>query len=144
MINSSHKLRGQGLIETLMVILFISASVVAMLSFQHYMSINTNVAQQRSIATNLAIQKTEILRNFSVVNTTAGSTAYADIANGTATNTIGNTTYTSTWTITNNTTPTYKVITMVVSWTDRNGTSNSITLVTNVAGIDPATSANVI
>lgn len=144
MINMLHKVRGLGLIETLMVILFVTASVVAMLSFQHFTSVNTNIAQQQAIATNIAVERTEILRNFSVVNTTSGYNAYSDIANGTGTNTIGNTTYTSTWTITTNTSPNYKVINIVVSWTDRNGTGQSINLITNVSAMDPATSANVI
>jgi Tfp pilus assembly protein PilV len=143
MINSLPKVNGQGLLETLIVILFVTASVVALLSFQHYLSINSNISQNQSIAVNLGVQQIETVRNFTVLTTTTGYTAYSDIANGSSTATVGNTAYTMTWVITNTATPAYKTINMTVSWTDRNGASRSINLVTFIAGIDPANSANV-
>jgi len=131
---------GQGLVESLLVVLFISISVLVLVSFQHYLSYSTNFTQQQIDANALAVQETESLRDFQVINTTPNYTAYSNIANGTGTATVGNTTYSLTWTVAKNTDPTYTTIDVTVSWTDRVGTSQSVRLITKVAGLDPGSS----
>jgi Tfp pilus assembly protein PilE len=134
--------RGQGLVETLIVILFVSISAVTLLSLGHYLSYSTNITQQQMDANLLAIKKIETLRDFQVLNTQAGYTSYQEIAGSSESATVGNTTYTLIWTVTSNTNPTYKIINLTVSWTDRNGVSRSIQLITEVAGIDPGSSGS--
>jgi Tfp pilus assembly protein PilV len=126
---------GVGLIETVVTLLIIAGSAIALLRFQNYLAYSSNVTQQQSDATQIAINKIEILRDFS---TLSGSGSYQNIASGTSTVTGANTTYTLTWTVTTNTSPNYKVIDVVVSWTDRYGVARSLEETSQVAGIDPS------
>lgn len=138
------KQKGQGLIETLIVVLFISVSIVAFMSFQRYLSANTSFSQQQSTAALITMNQIETLRDYQAFNTTAGLNAYQDINSGTSNITSGNTSYTLTWTVTAFTNPTYKKIDVVTTWTDRNGVNRSLRLITNVAGIEPALEAAII
>lgn len=133
--------RGIGLIETLLIVLFASICVVALINFQHYLSSSTNSSQQWFDATILATSKVESLRDFQVLTNTAGYSSYQGISSGTSNSTVGNTSYTLTWTVTTNTNPNYKTIDVTVTWTDRFNTSQSVRLTSQVAGIDPAMSA---
>lgn len=134
---------GVGLIETLLIILLVSISVVALIKFQHYLTYNTNNAQQQFDATILANQQIETLRDFHVMSTTTGYKAYSEIVSSSGSATVGNTAYTITWTVTTNTSPAYKTIDVTVSWTDRFNTTQSVRLISQVAGVDPASSAGV-
>lgn len=132
---------GIGLIETMLTFLLIAGSVLALLRFQTYLAYTNNLAQQQSTATNLAVSRIETLRDFSVLT---GSNSYANIASGSSTSTGSGATYTITWTVTTFTNPNYKTIDVVVTWTDRTGSSQSIRLTSRVAGIDPSLSARII
>ncbi|VVC75583.1 hypothetical protein AQUSIP_08730 [Aquicella siphonis] len=132
---------GQGLIETLMIVLFISVSILALIRFQHYLSYSTSYTQQQTVANLLAANKIEQLRDYQVINTTGGYAAYQDIASGSSSTTIGSATYSLAWTISSNTSPTYKTIDVTVTWTDRQGSTQAVRLVSRVASIDPAVSA---
>ncbi|MBV9575396.1 MAG: hypothetical protein JO149_02095 [Gammaproteobacteria bacterium] len=134
--------KGQGLIETLIVILFIAISITAFLRFQTYLSYNTNLSQQQSDATLLAVNQIETVRNYVVLTTTTGFSAYQDIASGSKSTTLGSTTYTIAWTVTTSTSPAYKTIDTTVSWRDRYGSAQSIRLVTRVASLDPGSPAS--
>jgi Tfp pilus assembly protein PilV len=136
--------RGAGLVETLLVVLFIAISITALAKFQHFLTANTHYTQQQNSALILAAKQIETLRDFAVLQTTAGYNAYQNIASGNSTTTLNETSYTITWTITSNTNPTYKIIDVTVAWTDRSNTSRSVQLTSRVAGLDPATSALVI
>lgn len=135
--------RGQGLIDMILVVLFIAVGVIAMVKFQNYLAYSTNTAQQRSDASLLASNQIEILRDFEVLTTQTGYSAYQDIASGSYNTTVGNTTYSVVSTVTPNTTPIYKNIDVTVSWTDRLNGTQSVRLITQVAGIDPAYSARI-
>jgi len=132
---------GIGLIETLLIVLFVSIAVVSLLNFQHYLSYSTNNNQQQFDANILAINEIETLRDFQVLPVTAGYTAYASIASGSTNSTVGNTAYSIVWTVTTNASPSYKTIDVTVSWTDRYNNSRSVRLTSQVAGVDPSTSA---
>lgn len=136
-----HQQSGQGLIETLVVVLLVAVSVVAFFQFQQYLSYSSDLRNQQGDAILIGTSQIESLRNFSVLNTTTGYTAYQDIVSGSSNVTAGNTTYRLSWAVTTNTAPTYKTINLTVAWTDRYGTTRSISFVTNVAGLDPATPA---
>jgi type IV pilus assembly protein PilV len=134
---------GTGLVETLLVVLLVSIGVLAIMNFQHNLSYSTNMTQQQFDATSLATNEIETLRDFQVLSVTSGYSAYASIASGSSSSTVGNTTYTVTWTVSTNASPSYKTINVTVSWTDRFGNSQSVTSSSRVAGVDPATSASI-
>lgn len=142
MINIFHKQEGQGLIESLMIAVFIGLSVIGFINFQSYLAYQTELSQQKTNANLIAEARLETLRYFSVVNTTTGYTAYQNIASSSQSNTVGNTTYTTTWTVTTTTSPAYKNISIVVAWTDRRGNAQTVRLVTNIASLDPSQAAS--
>lgn len=139
-----NSLSGQGLIETLLVLLLVGIAVVSLMRYQHNTAYRADNAQQQFDAMLLAQNRIEILRDFQVLTTTSGYVAYTSIVTGSTTSTVGNTAYTIAWTITTTASPSYKRIDVTVSWTNRVGTAQSVRLITIVAGIDPATSASVI
>jgi Tfp pilus assembly protein PilV len=135
--------QGLGLIEILMTVLFIGIGVVALIKLQNYLSNSNDVAYERSDAVRIATRQIEILRDFQVINNTSGYTSYQGIATGSTTVTGTNTTYTVSWTVTSYTNPTYKVINITVSWTDRYNVAQSVNMVASVASIDPSSSATI-
>lgn len=137
------KRNGQTLIEALVTIVFIAVTVIALVRFQNYLSYDNSLTQQKGDATTLAQSKLESLRDFQVLNNTSGYTSYQSITSGTSTTTGATAVYTITWTITAYTNPAYKTIDVSVTWTDRRGIAQSVRLVSNVAGIEPANSAAV-
>lgn len=138
-----NKQKGQGLIETLIAAVIIISCVVALIRFQSRLAYHDSYTQQQSHATILALSKIESLRDFNVLNNQSPYTSYQGIASGTSTYTGTATTYTLTWTVTTVASPSYKTIDVTVSWTDRYGATQSVRLITNVAGIEPAYSATV-
>lgn len=138
------KQRGQGLIETIIALLIISGGVIALIQFQHNIAYGNSLSQQQAEATILATSQIETLRNFGVINNTAGYTSYQSIASGSSTATGSNATYNLNWTVTTSaTTPTYKTVDLTVSWTDVQGTAQSIEMTTIITGIDPNTQADI-
>lgn len=135
------KQTGQTLVEVLVTVLIIAFGVIALVRFQNYLSYENSLTQQRADATTIAQSRIETLRDYQVLNDTTGYTSYESIASGTASVTGTSTTYTVTWTVTTNTDPDYKDVSVVVSWTDRYGSSQSVTLTSRIAGLDPANSA---
>lgn len=134
---------GFGLVEVLLVILFVSIAAVSLMKYQQYLSYITDNAKQQSDASILASKQMENLRDFQVLTTTAGYTAYANIASGSSSATVGNTAYAIAWTVTTNASPAYKTINVTVSWTNRFNNAQSIQLSSQVAGVDPALGAGI-
>lgn len=135
--------RGMGLIETLLIVIFVAIGIVGIFKFQHNLSYSSHNTQQQANATLIGLNKLESLRDFQTLNTTSGYTAYSGISSGSSTQTVGNTSYSLSWTVTTNTSPAYKTIDITVSWTNRIGTSQSIRLTTRVASVDPLVSASI-
>ena len=134
---------GQTLIEALVTLLFISITVIALIRFQNYLAYDNSLSQQNADAITLAQSTVETLRDFHVMNNTSGYTSYQSIATGSSTSTGNTATYTIAWTVTSFTNPTHKAIDVTVSWTDRRGTAQSVRLISDIAGIEPANSAAV-
>lgn len=133
---------GQGLVETLMIFLFIGVSVVALIKYEHNLNYSSAVATETSNAILVTLNEIEVLRNYSVVNTTSGYVAYAGIASGTGTSTMGNITYNLTWTVTTNASPVYKTLNVTTSWNDTYGTAHSVSIDTMVTDSDPSTASS--
>ncbi len=138
------KINGQTLIEAMLTLLIMGICVTGLVKFQNYLAFNNSLMQQKSTAMNLAVKQIETLCDFQVLNNTTGYTSYQSIASGSSTFTGVTATYTIRWTVTSYTNPTYKNIDVTVSWSDRYGASQSVQLVTRVAGIDPQNSAAII
>jgi Tfp pilus assembly protein PilV len=132
---------GQGLIETIMICVFVGINVVTLLSFQSYLAYSTDFTQQQSYANLLARSEIETLRDYSVLNTTSGYVAYQGIVTSSSAATIGDTAYTINWTVTPAAGLSYDTVNVTVSWTDRHSNAQSISLITNIAGIDPSLAA---
>ncbi|MES2217504.1 MAG: hypothetical protein V4501_03735 [Pseudomonadota bacterium] len=141
---SLHKQSGQGLIEILIVCVIVTIACISLMKFQAALSYKDSLALQRSDATVLALSQLETLRDYQVLNTQSPYTAFSSIVSGSSTSVGTNTTYTITWTVTPVASPVYDSINVVVSWTDKVGTSQSVTLTTNVAGLTPVFSATVL
>ena len=103
-----------------------------------------DLSKQQAEATVLAKTKMADLRNFQVLTTTPGYNAYSDIISGSSATIGSNATYTTTWTVTTNTSPAYKTINMIVSWLDRRGTTKNVNLTSIISQIDPETSGALI
>jgi Tfp pilus assembly protein PilV len=144
MINSFHKLKGAGLVESLIAVVIIAVCTLALVRFQNTIAYNDSIAQQQAEATLLASAKIELLRDYQVLATTSGFRAYQDIVSGTTTVTGVNATYTLTLTVTTFTNPDYKTVDLVVSWPDRYGATQSIRSTSRIASVDPATSGTII
>lgn len=140
---NKSEVSGLTLIETLLTIVFISMTVISLIRFQNYLSYDSSLAQQTADAVNLAESRIETLRDFQVLNATSGYTDYNAMSSGSSVTTGATCTYTTTWTVTSTTNPTYKTIDVTVSWTDRRGTAQSVRLISRAAGIQPANSATV-
>lgn len=139
----SRRVCGQTLIEVLITVLIMAGTIVALIRFQDYLAYDSLLTQQKADAMRLASNQIETLKNFQVLNNTSGYSSYQSIASGNSTSTVNSTTYTITWTVTSYTNPTYKNVNVAVSWTDRNASPQSVSLVTNIAGIDPGTSGSI-
>lgn len=143
----AHKMKlvsGYSLVEVLITVLVVSIGIIGLIRFQTYLGYDDSLSQQRATAVTLATSQIETLSDYQVLTAQTGYVDYASIASGSSTTTSGGASYTITWTVTPSTTPLYKQIDVVVSWTDRNGTAQSIRMVTYIAGTDPSYSAVII
>lgn len=129
--------KGQGFIEIMIALLIIGVGIVALSRFQNNLIHSNDLVKQQNEANSLAVNQIETVRDYTTL------VGYQGIASGSTTVTGVNATYTINWTVTPFTDPTYKDINLTVSWLDRNGTSQTIRLVTRVAALEPAFSADV-
>ena len=135
--------KGLSLIEVLIALLILVAGFVVLVRFQADLSRNTTMINQQLTAKTLAEDKLNELRHFSVINTTPGATAYADIVSGSASTLKQRILYTTTWTVTEADTPPRKTIRVSVTWTDQTNTARSITLESIVGRTDPFISGSI-
>ena len=120
----------------------IAVGFIAMLGLNSYLTRISAQFKQYMQALNFAQDKLDVLRGYSVLSTTSGKFAYADIATTTIdpsppTSAPGdNTTYTRTWTVTLHSNPNYKIVNMKVSWVYASNTTQTIELVTIISPIN--------
>lgn len=131
---------GLTLIELIVTLLLLTIGVAALVKFQSYYAYTYDISKQRSEALVVASKQLEVLKTFEVLTTTSGKVAYQDIVSGTSSTSGNNATYTNTWTVTTNTNPDYKVVNIIVSWSDRRGANQQVNLTGIVSGVSPATS----
>jgi type IV pilus modification protein PilV len=152
---------GISLLEVLFAVLLLAVGVLANMRFQRQAYREVGLASARVVASELATEKLDDLRAFSVLNTTTGRRAFQDIGNNTGgsiasgTVTVDNQVFTRSWTVVNwyyastgaaaTTTvpaggglPAMKEVTVTLSWTDLNNNAQSLSLSGVIAGTDPA------
>ncbi len=140
----ARRMRGTSLLEALVAFLVLSLGMLTIARLQTHLRASADVARQRSEAVRIAQQELESLRAFSVIATSAGARAYADIASSVATlddaaaQAGANTRYTVTRAVLDNAMPFAKSANIRVGWDDRSGTAQHIVLDSLIAGIDPA------
>jgi len=119
--------------------------LLAVAGIQTTLRFNADVSKQNSEAVRIAQAEVERWRAFPVLATTPGKVAYQDLlSSGVGAAVTGsNTVFTVTRTVNTLTAPAYKVLTVDVSWTDRNNAPQSVRLTSNLAGVAPELSATV-
>jgi len=133
--------RGVSLVEALVAMAVMAFGMLAVVGLQATMRLNADVAKQRSEAVRIAQEAIEDWRDFSTIPTTAGRTAFADIGSMAATAVTGYTTNTS-YMLTRTVTPGQgnDAVQVQVSWEDRAGQTQSVSLSSVIAAADPALS----
>jgi Tfp pilus assembly protein PilV len=152
-----HRQRGVSLIEALIAFVVMAFGMVATIGMQSTLRFNGDVAKQRAEAVRLAQEEMEKLRAFSVIDTTPGKHAFADLTT-TITQDSGrciddgvfescagngvdsNTSFQTSREVIRTTEPDLVMATVTVSWADRQGNNQSVVLRSAIAGIDPALS----
>lgn len=132
---------GVSLIEALVALAVVAFGMLGVAGLQASLRFNADVAKQRSEAVRLAQTVIEQGRGFSVLQTTVGKTAFADLQSiGAVTLVVPNTntTYTRQVTVVDNLAQHRKSVNVDVTWPDRNGDTQSVTLTSQLHRIDPA------
>ncbi len=136
--------RGFSLIEALVALLVMSFGMLAVAGFQINLSLNSDVAKQRTEATRLTQQKIEQLRTFDrlVTNSADPDNSYIDSmvsSTETISSNATNTVFTRSWVISTAATPdTGRSIQVTVAWTNRSGTAEQVQLFSYISATDPA------
>ncbi len=128
---------GFSLIESLIATVVVAFGLLAVTGMQITLTRSADLARQRGEATRLAEERLEALRAFSVIKTTAGKAAWADLANG-SDSVSSNATYTRNWVVANAATDPMRRVSVSVSWTDRSNQVQSVTLNSVISKTDPA------
>jgi type IV pilus modification protein PilV len=163
---AKHLERGFSLLEVLIAVLVIAIGLLSLAQLHGSLLHDSGVSKARTVALYLAQEKIEDLRSLETLRSAAGKQAFADIADDTgggiaadASTGDGNTVYSATdyarrWTVVDycftgvNATavscspaspniPDLKQVSVTVSWQDRDGNTQSITLNTLIAAADP-------
>ena len=150
--------RGVGIVEALISLLVLAIGMMSFATLQARLRLNSDVAKQRAEAVRIAQEDLENFRAFStfaIDNTITNNFAYNSVTAGAATKTVlatgvtttSNAAYTVTRTVsdaakaTGITEAPVKNLAVTVAWTDRIGTSQSVTLRTVISKSDPAVAA---
>lgn len=163
---SMRRHAGYSLVEVMITLVVIAIGVLGHVSFQRIVYRDTGLAGTRNVAAELAGEKIEDLRRYSVLETAIGSFAFQDIANNvggtvpSGTLTVGHTDYSRSWTVTNyyyttelaapvttapagNPLPDFKAVTVTIGWNDVSGVAQTLSVSTHIAAVDPAIAARI-
>ena len=128
--------RGFTLIESLIALLVVGAGMLLLSVTQMKLVQNADLARQRGEATRLAAEKIESSRAYTSITGT-GVTAWNGLAAGSDTST-SNTAYTRSWTVDGDISQPMRQLNVAVSWTDRAGAAQSVSLSSVISRTDPA------
>ena len=130
--------KGFGLIEAMISILVISGGAILMSNLMMSSAKNSSYAARFDEANDLAQNQLQSLLNYEQIDAKTNTLTYSSIASGSANQTVNSTLYTQVWTVTPITNPTYKNISITVSWDGQSGNTESVTLLESIAPIEPA------
>ena len=146
-----HKQAGFTLIEALVALVVMGFGLLAVAGMQLNLARNADVAKQRTEAIRLAQEKIEALRSFtSIASISAGDINWNELATSSdvitpanylagATNAT-NATYTRNWTLGGVIADPMRTASVTVTWNDRAGEAQSVTLATVLSKSDPSDS----
>ena len=131
--------RGFALLEALVSMLVLSFGMLAVAGFQTTLSLNSDVAKQRTEATRLAQQKMEQLRAFDSLTAYGTNMVSSSSSSPVTQETITtNTSFIRSWGITSaNTIDTGRSVVVTVAWTDRAGATQQVQLFSHVSATSP-------
>jgi Tfp pilus assembly protein PilV len=137
--------RGVSLVEAMVALAVMAFGMLAVVGVQSTLRLNADIAKQRSEATRIAQENLEQSRTFAVIETAdivGEQTAWEGIVTGTSTVTpeTSNTTYTVVRTVNTYTDPPAKALSVKVTWSDRSGQPQDLTVSTAIAAAAPALS----
>jgi Tfp pilus assembly protein PilV len=124
--------QGFALLETLIGIIICGIAGVGIAMLMSKLIKADTLAYQRYEASTIAEQKMESLRNYSNL------TDYDNIVSGNDTVTGKNATYTRTWAVVTTASPAYKTVTITVTWTSTDNTSESLAISSMIGDSDPS------
>ncbi len=137
-VRGSRAQRGFSLIEAMISLLVMSVGMLALSGMQLGLSRNADVAKQRSEATRIAEERIEQARSYTSL-VAAGAIDWANLAADVAApaTVTTNTTYNVAVTAGGVVTDAARTLRVLVTWTDRAGAAQSVSLVTVVSRNDP-------
>lgn len=138
-----NKVKAVSLVEVLVALVVLALGIAAIVRFQGVALENRGFISQQNEAIQIAEDRIGQLRDYEVLNTTAGKSAYEDIVSGSASVSKASATYAVSWSVSDEASPEHKVVTITVSWTDRQNQSRSIVLSSIIGKINPSGSAAV-
>lgn len=143
-----NRSRGVSLVEALVALLVVAFGMVTLLGLQNSLRRSGDLARQRGTALRLAQQDMEILRTYSMLEESESAPKAQTFASITSTErTIpadvegANAEYKLTREVTTPDDPHLKAIHITVSWPDRAGTIQEVTLDSLIFGADPSLGA---
>jgi len=147
----SRRQRGVSLVEALVALGVMAFGMLAVVGMQSTLRSNGDLARQRAEAVRIAQDAIEEWRGFTVMNTSVGRTAYADIVSQASVQVAGvNATYVlkrqvnSPATVANTVAPQRRTVVVDVEWQDRSGLTQNVRLPSMIVGLDPAVTASTV
>jgi Tfp pilus assembly protein PilV len=134
--------RGVSLVEAMVALAVMAFGMLTIVGVQSTLRLNGDIAKQRSEATRIAQEELEESRGFQVIDSAPGEVAWADIGNRTrpVNPNNGNTSYTVQRVVRTVADEPSKALQVTVSWFDRSGQPQQVSLSTGIAAAAPALS----
>jgi type IV pilus modification protein PilV len=140
----AHLQRGVSLIEALVALVVIAVGMLSLAQVQVQLRANADFSRQRAEAVRLAQEDMEHWRAFSAMATAAGSVAYADIASQASAALVtanANTPFSLRRDVVSHSDPEYKTMKVTVTWPDRAGATQTVSIESLISRTNPALAA---
>ena len=145
MLRKMHKnVKGYYLVEILITLVILSIGLLGASKLEAVMLGRTSLSKQRLQAITIAETAIEQLRNYQSLKSKPGLFSYEEIISNTSTTTGSNATYNTTWNVTDVTDPKYKIVDIVVTWQDTEGSQEQVQLSTIIEPNDPILSGSLL
>lgn len=131
--------RGFTLLEAMIALLVVAFGMLGLASMQTQLSRSSEVAMQRSEATRLAQQQIETMRAFTTTTGTSAASWATLVASSATpqTRSVGQHAYAVSWSVGGATADKMRPVSVAVTWDDRAGQAQGVTLNTVISQTDP-------